>query len=140
MNEIIVGVDGSAAAIQTASHAAAIAAQHQRPLHLVMAVNHPRSFAMSGGAEHWQIDSLSSADQTLRAIAGAIHATTPVTHSVVVARRTTALRQEANRLEATMVVVSGPARRLARRLRSASREFAHRNPCTLVVVNAMAAA
>jgi hypothetical protein len=39
-----------------------------------------------------------------------------------------------------MVVVSGPARRLARRLRSASREFAHRNPCTLVVVNAMAAA
>ena len=137
MNEIIVGVDGTEAAKDAAIQAAALAASCGKPLHIVMAVSTPSSVKVQGGGgEHWHIDSIGAADQTLRALAGEMHAATPVTHTVVIDSPARALCEEAVRLNASMIVVGNKrVQGAARILGSVAGDVAKHAPCDLLIVH-----
>ena len=103
MNEIIVGVDGSATARKAAVAAAEVATNYNKPLHLVTSMNRNSSREIQGGgSESWHIDSISVAEELLKALAGELKTTTPITHAVVMNDPAGALCDEATRLDATM--------------------------------------
>ena len=81
MNEIIVGVDGSATARMAAVAAAELAAKFDRPLHIVMSMTRNTSQEIhGGGSERWHVDSIGVAEDLLKALAGELKTTSPVTH------------------------------------------------------------
>lgn len=137
MNEIIVGVDDSETAATTARRAAALAANAGKPLHIVMAVASRQSIAaFRSRSQHWQLDSISMADQTLRALSGAIHASTPTTHSVIIGTPAKALCDEAVRLNASMIAVGTKrVQGAARVLGSIARDVAKHAPCDVLIVH-----
>ena len=137
MNEIIVGVDDSATATTTAKRAAALAANAGKPLHIVMAVPSRQSIAaLRSRSQHGQLDSINMADETLRALAGAIHACTPVTHTVIIGKPAKALCGEAVRLKASMIAVGNKRGRVvARVLGSIAGDVAKHAPCDVLIVN-----
>ena len=137
MNEIIVGVDDSATARTTAERAAAIAANVGKALHIVMAVPSRQSIgALRSRSQHWQFDSISMADETLRALAGAIHSSTPVTRTVIIGKPAKALCDEAVRLNASMIAVGNRrGQGVARVLGSIAGDVAKRAPCDVLIVN-----
>ena len=92
MNEIIVGVDGSATAKKAAVAAAEMASSFNRPLHIVTSMTRNTSQEVhGGGSESWHIDSVGVAEELLKALAGELKVTTPVTHAVVMNDPATAL-------------------------------------------------
>jgi nucleotide-binding universal stress UspA family protein len=114
MQTIIVGVDHSETARKAAFAAAKIAAACCAPLHVVMAVNRGKSMDITvGGSDQWHLDWLSNAEQFLDALVGELPAA-PVTRAVSLHDPATALCEEAERLEASMIVVGN--RRGASRL------------------------
>ncbi|HWM18365.1 MAG TPA: universal stress protein [Ilumatobacteraceae bacterium] len=136
MNEIIVGVDESATARNVALQAGALAASCGKPLHIVMAVPSPSSVEVrSAGSEHWHIDSINAADQTLRALAGEIRSATPITHAVIVDTPAQALCSEAVRLDASMIAVGNKqVQAEAGVLGSIAGDVAKQAPCNVLIV------
>jgi nucleotide-binding universal stress UspA family protein len=115
MNEIVVGVDGSETSRRAAHKAAEIAAARGVGLHLVTTVQRNRS-TVRGGGESWQIDSLSDGEQQLRSLAvGLTSDEVPITMSVQYGDPAEAMCAEADRHDASMIVVGN------RRVQSAAR-------------------
>jgi nucleotide-binding universal stress UspA family protein len=141
MNEIIVGVDQSATARTTAERAAAFATNAGKPLHIVMAVPSRQSVgSYRSRSQRWQLDSISMADEALRALAGAIHSSTPVTHTVIIGKPAKALCGEAARLDASVIAVGNKrSRGLARVLGSIAGDVAKHAPCDVLIVNSTGA-
>lgn len=137
MNEIIVGVDGSATARKAAMEAADMANTYNRPLHIVTSMTRNTSQKVQGGgSEVWHIDSVGVAEDLLKAMAGELKATVPVTYAVVMADVATGLCEEAARLEASVIVVGN--RRVqgaARVLGSIAGDVAKRAPCNVLIVH-----
>ena len=136
MNEIIVGVDDSATARTTAKRAAVLAANAGKPLHIVMAVPSRQSIGvLRSRSQHWQLDSISMADATLRALAGAIHASTPVTHTVIIGKPAKALCDEAVRLNASIIAIGSKRGHGVTRARgSIASDVAKHAPCDVLIV------
>jgi len=136
MQTIIVGVDQSETARRAAFAAAKIAAACCSPLHVVMAVSRSKSVDVSVGAsDHWHVDWLSTAEQFLDALVGELP-TSPITRSVSLHDPATALCEEAQRLEASMIVVGN--RRVqgaARLLGAVATDVARRAPCDVLIAN-----
>ena len=106
MNEIIVGVDGTATARMAAVAAAEMATNFNRPLHIVTSMkSHNSREIHGGGSEVWHIDSVGVAEDLLKALAGELKVTVPVTHAVVMSDVANGLVDEATRLNASMIVV-----------------------------------
>ena len=100
MNEIIVGVDGSATARMAAVAAAEMATKFNRPLHIVTSMkSHNSREVHGGGSEVWVVDSVGVAEDQLRAMAGELKVTVPVTFAVVMSDVANGLVDEATRLE-----------------------------------------
>jgi nucleotide-binding universal stress UspA family protein len=137
VNEIIVGVDGSATARKAAVAAAEVATNFNKPLHLVTSMNRNSSREVhGGGSESWHIDSISVAEELLKALAGELKTTTPVTHAVVMSDPAGALCDEATRLEATMIVVGNKrVQGAARVLGSIAGDVAKHAPCNVLIVH-----
>ena len=136
MNEIVVGVDDSATAKATARTAAALANRSGRPLHLVMAVPSRSSVGSHGdGSKHWRLDSISRAEQTLLALAGAVSCSTTVTHAVVIDRAARGLCAEAARLDASMIAIGNSRVRGVRVLGSVAKGVAMHAPCDVLIVH-----
>jgi nucleotide-binding universal stress UspA family protein len=137
MNEIIVGVDGSATARVAAIQAAELASVYDRPLHIVTSMTRNTSQEVrGGGSEKWHFDSISLAEDSLKAMAGELKATTPVTHAVVMSDPATALCEEATRLNASMIVVGNKrVQGAARVLGSIAGDVAKRAPCNVFIVH-----
>jgi nucleotide-binding universal stress UspA family protein len=137
VNEIIVGVDGSATAKKAAVAAVEMAACYNRPLHIVTSMTRNTSQEVrGGGSESWHIDSVGVAEDLLKALAGELKAKTPVTHAVVMSDPATALCDEATRLDASVIVVGN--RRVqgaARVLGSIAGDVAKRAPCNVYIVH-----
>jgi nucleotide-binding universal stress UspA family protein len=136
MQTIIVGVDQSETARRAAFAAAKIAAACCSPLHVVMAVNRGKSIEVTvGGSDHWHLDWLSSAEQFLDALVGELP-TSPVTRAVSLHDPATALCEEAERLEASMIVVGNRRVQGASRLLGAvATDVARRAPCDVLIAN-----
>jgi nucleotide-binding universal stress UspA family protein len=137
VNEIIVGVDGSETAREAAIQAAELASNYNRPLHIVTSMTRNVSQQVrGGGSETWHFDSLSVAEQTLKALAGELKTTTPITHAVVNSDPATALCEEATRLNASMIVIGNKrVQGAARVLGSIAGDVAKRAPCNVLIVH-----
>ncbi len=137
MNEIIVGVDGSATARMAAVAAAEIAAKFDRPLHIVMSMTRNTSQEVhGGGSERWHVDSIGVAEDLLKSLAGELKATVPVSHAVVLSDPANALCEEAARLDASIIVVGNKrVQGAARVLGSIAGDVAKRAPCNVFIVH-----
>lgn len=137
MNEIIVGVDGSATAREAAVQAAELASNYNRPLHIVTSMTRNSAQEVrGGGSEIWHFDSLSLAEESLKALAGELKSTTPITHAVVMNDPASALCEEANRLNASMIVIGNKrVQGAARVLGSIAGDVAKRAPCNVLIVH-----
>lgn len=137
MNEIIVGVDGSATARMAAMQAAELASAYNRPLHIVTSMTRNTSQEVrGGGSEKWHFDSIGLAEDSLKAMEGELKATTPVTHAVVMSDPATALCEEATRLNASIIVVGNKrVQGAARVLGSIAGDVAKRAPCNVFIVH-----
>ena len=136
MNEIVVGVDGSETARRAATKAAELAVSCDVGLHLVTTVHSARA-AGRGGGESWYIDTLTAGEQLLRSLTVALPVDV-ITTSVQIGDPATVLCDEADRLDARMIVVGN------RRLHSASRvlgsvasQVARHANCDVYVVNSI---
>ena len=137
MNEIIVGVDGSATARMAAVAAAEMAAKFDRPLHIVMSMTRNTSQEVhGGGSERWHVDSIGVAEDLLKSLAGELKATVPVSHAVVLSDPANALCEEAARLDASIIVVGNKrVQGAARVLGSIAGDVAKRAPCNVFIVH-----
>jgi nucleotide-binding universal stress UspA family protein len=136
VNEIIVGVDGSATARMAALAAAEMANSFNRPLHIVMSMTRHTSQEVQGGGERWHVDSIGVAEDLLKALAGELKTTLPVTHAVVLSDPANALCEEATRLEASIIVVGNKrVQGAARVLGSIAGDVAKRAPCNVYIVH-----
>jgi nucleotide-binding universal stress UspA family protein len=137
VNEIIVGVDGSATARMAAVAAAEMAAKFDRPLHIVMSMTRNTSQEVhGGGSERWHVDSIGVAEDLLKSLAGELKATVPVSHAVVLSDPANALCEEATRLDASIIVVGNKrVQGAARVLGSIAGDVAKRAPCNVFIVH-----
>jgi nucleotide-binding universal stress UspA family protein len=137
VNEIIVGVDGSETAGKAAEAAAELANSYNRPLHIVMSMTRSTSQDVrGGGSETWHVDSVGVAEDLMKALAGKLKVTTPVTHAVVMKDPATALCEEATRLDASTIVVGNKrVQGAARVLGSIAGDVAKRAPCNVLIVH-----
>lgn len=138
MNEIIVGVDGSATARKAADEAAQVAHNYKRPLHIVLSMTRNTSQQVrGGGSETWQFDSVGVAEESLKALVGELRpVVSDTTYAVVLADPATALCDEAVRLDASMIVVGNKrVQGAARVLGSIAGDVAKRAPCNVLIVH-----
>jgi nucleotide-binding universal stress UspA family protein len=137
VNEIIVGVDGSATARLAAEEAVALANAYNRPLHIVTSMSRTSSQEVQGGGtERWRIDSVGVAEDTLKALAGELKAKVPVTYAVLREDPASGLVEEATRLDASVIVVGNKrVQGAARVLGSIAGDVAKRAPCSVFIVN-----
>jgi nucleotide-binding universal stress UspA family protein len=137
LNEIIVGVDGSATARAAAVAAAELATNYNRPLHIVTSMTRNTTQQVrGGGSETWHFDSISLAEESLKALAGELKTTTPVTHAVVLSDTAIGLCDEATRLNASIIVVGNKrVQGAARVLGSIAGDVAKRAPCNVFIVH-----
>ena len=137
MNEIIVGVDGSETARMAAMAAAEMANNYNLPLHIVMSMTrHTSQEVHGGGSERWHVDSIGVAEDLLKALAGELKTTSPVTQAVVLSDAANALCEEAARLEAAVIVVGNKrVQGAARVLGSIAGDVAKRAPCNVYIVH-----
>jgi nucleotide-binding universal stress UspA family protein len=137
MNEIVVGVDDSATAREAARQAVEMANNYQRGVHIVMALTRTSASELRvGGGETFHFDTISAADNSLKALAGELGARVPVTTAVVRADPATALCDEATRLEASVIVVGNKRVQGASRiLGSIALDVAKAAPCNVLIVH-----
>jgi nucleotide-binding universal stress UspA family protein len=136
MDTVIVGVDQSQTARRAAFAAARLATAYGKPLHVVMAVNRKKTVEVAvGGSDHWHLDWLSTAEQFLDALIGELPAS-PITRTVSLKDPATALCEEAERLEAGIIVVGNRRMQGASRLLGAiATEVARHAPCDVLIAN-----
>jgi nucleotide-binding universal stress UspA family protein len=136
VNEIIVGVDGSATARLAAVAAAEMASCYNRPLHIVTSMSRNTTRDVQGGGESWHFDSVTLAEESLKALAGELKTTSPITHAVVMSDPASGLCEEAVRLEASTIVVGNKrVQGAARVLGSIAGDVAKRAPCNVFIVH-----
>jgi nucleotide-binding universal stress UspA family protein len=137
VNEIIVGVDGSETARAAAVEAAEMATNYNLPLHIVTSMTHNTTKDVrGGGSETWHFDSVSLAEESLKALAGELKTNVPITHSVVMSDPANGLCDEAVRLNASVIVVGNKrVQGAARVLGSIAGDVAKRAPCNVLIVH-----
>ena len=117
--------------------AAEMANSFNRPLHIVMSMTRNTSQEVhGGGSERWRVDSIGVAEDLLKALAGELKATVPVSHAVVLSDPASALCEEATRLDASIIVVGNKrVQGAARVLGSIAGDVAKRAPCNVFIVH-----
>ena len=133
---IVVGVDGSPTAATAAQSAARLAAAMGARLHVVCAYDRDRVQEVVGeGTDHWLLSSADEAAATAQAVAGALDApAVEVTSAAALGRPGEALVGEAERLEATMIVVGNKrVQGIARVLGSVATAVAQHAPCDVYI-------
>jgi nucleotide-binding universal stress UspA family protein len=115
MDTVVVGVDGSETAMAAAKEAADLARRLEAQLHLVMAIKRRGQQIVQGGGESWTVNDFAAAEQKLQAIAGVLQAGSTPQCSVIEADPAKAIVAEAERVDASIIVVGnrrvhGPSR------------------------------
>lgn len=136
MGTIIVGVDRSPEAHAAAVKAARMASLYDAPLHIVTAVQKIETHDIKSGREEWHFDSVDIAHQALENLAGEFRATNKVTTAVVQSDPASALCDEANRLNASVIVVGNKrVQGVSRVLGSVAGGVTKSAPCDVLVVH-----
>jgi nucleotide-binding universal stress UspA family protein len=136
LESIVVGVDQSQTARRAAFVAAKLASNCNKPLHIVMAVSRRKALEVAGGgSDRWHLDWISSAEQFLDELIGELPAD-HITRTVSLKDPATALCEEAERLEASVIVVGNRRVQGASRLLGAvATDVARRAPCDVLIAN-----
>lgn len=136
---IVVGVDESDTARRAAFNAANLATALSAPLHLVMAVSRTRSQTEpSGGADHWNVNWLTTAEQFLDALIGELP-TQHATRTVSLDDPAIAICAEAARLDARMIIVGNRrVQGLSRVLGAVATDVARHAQCDVLITNTIA--
>ena len=138
MGCIVVGVDRSDTARRAAERAAALAASLGHDLHLVMCAERSKGVQMSVGSDTFHSDWLSSAQQYLQEVGRQLPHQS-VTSSVSDDDPASAIVEEANRLNAELIVVGNRrVQGLARVLGSVAGDVMKRADCDVYVANTTA--
>ncbi len=136
MDEIVVGVDESKTARTAAFEAAHMAKALGRPLHLVMAMKRRPATSVNTGGETVVIDDLSIAEDFLLSLKGELPNGQAATHAVVAHDPADALCSEAERLNASIIVVGNKrVQSAARVLGTIGLDVAKRAPCNVYIVH-----
>lgn len=129
---IVVGVDQSETSRRAVLRAAEIASAFSAPLHLVMAASRGRSDGMATETGR-SIDWLAGAEQFLDALAGELTVSI-VTHAIVEGDPAVAMCDEAERVDAQMIVVGNRrVQGIARVLGAIATDVARRAPCDVLI-------
>lgn len=129
---IVVGVDQSETARRAAFRAAELATALAAPLHLVMAASRGRADGMATETGH-HVDWLAGAEQFLDALMGELKVA-EVTGSVVSEDPATAMCDEADRLDAQMIVVGNKrVQGISRVLGAIALDVARRASCDVLI-------
>lgn len=135
---IIVGVDGSPTAGKAAQVAADLAGATNARLHVVCAHTHDRVEEIQEGTDHWLLTTADSADETARTVAAAlvVRPGVEVSSGGAPGKPGDALVEEAERLEATLIVVGNKrVQGLARILGSIATDVARQAPCDVYIAH-----
>jgi nucleotide-binding universal stress UspA family protein len=136
MNTIVVGVDTSPQALKAARKAADIAKALGAGLHIVTAVmkNEVREFGI--GSDRTVVSDLDLAEQDLHAIAAEFRGSIAVSTNAVRSNPAEALCSEAERLNASLIVVGNKrVQGVARVLGSVASAVAKEAPCDVYIVH-----
>ena len=129
---VVVGVDESETARRAAFRAAEIASALGAPLHLVMAASRGRADGLATETGH-RVDWLAGAEQFLDALIGELPVPT-ITRAVVADDPATAMCDEAERIEAQMIVVGNRhVQGISRVLGAIATDVARRASCDVLI-------
>ena len=132
---IVVGVDESDTARRAARTAAELAECLGAPLHLVMAVHHRSPDVQVVGSDTFKVDSVTTAGQFLDGLILELQCSA-ATHNVSLGDPAAAICEEADRLNARMIVVGNRRTRgLSRLLGAVATDVVHRASCDVLVAN-----
>lgn len=135
MRDIVVGVDTSATAGRAAIKAAELAAAFGARLHLVMTVDKSNAAAVKVGADSFQTDWLTEADQTLKDMARGLPHDSIVT-AVKSGSPAEAICAEAERVGADLIVVGNRrVQGVSRVLGSVASEITKRAHCDVYIAH-----
>lgn len=135
MATIVVGVDRSETSRRAAEKAAHLASELGADLHLVMCTDRGKSVHIDVGSDSFHVDALSEADQFLKELARKLPAQ-QVTSSVGADDPATAICEEAERLDADLIVVGNRrVQGLARVLGSVAGDVMKKAHCDVYVAN-----
>jgi nucleotide-binding universal stress UspA family protein len=133
---IVVGVDSSPQALVAARKAADIAKALGAELHIVTAVMKNEFHELGIGSDHTVVSDIDLAEQDLRAIAAEFRSTIAVSTKALRSSPAEALCSEADRLNASMVVVGNKrVQGMARVLGSVAGAVAKDAPCDVYIVH-----
>jgi nucleotide-binding universal stress UspA family protein len=135
MNEIIVGVDDTETSKKAAMRAAEIAVGLDKTLHIMMAVKNGVSVGVRVGGDDFHVDWITSASQFLKDLRSGL----PIpeaTYALGGKDPAKSLVEEAERLDASMIVVGNRRMKGAARILGAiASDVSHRAPCDVLIVN-----
>lgn len=132
MSTIVVGYDGSETAELAVQRAAQLAAGLDATVHLVTALKRDKAKRVHAG-EHWTIGGLDDAEQHIENLAGTLTGVT-TSHSVQFADAAEALLTEADRLDASTIVVGNRrVQGISRVLGSVANEVLRKANCDVYV-------
>ena len=133
MQPVVVGVTNVESAEDAAAHAADLARALGAPLHLVSAVSN-QSGTMGPSWENWTFDGTAGAETHTRAVMERLGHGLETSMAIVEGDPARALCAEAERLDASMIVVgSARTRGLGRILGSVANDVIRQAPCAVHV-------
>lgn len=135
MNDIIVGVDKSATARRAAEKAANLAAAYGENLHIVWCVPRRSGQMVGNSGEQWYADPIAEAEAFLDNLRFELPYDKVTTH-VVHGTPATALCEEAERLDAMIIVVGNRrVQGVSRVLGSIAGDVLKQAPCDVLIAN-----
>jgi len=133
---IVVGVDGSGTAKKAAESARDLAAAVGASLHVVSAFDSDRTEIFGSGSDQWIVSDADGAENIAKTVAEGLSGSVKVTYSAARGKPADALIKEAERLDATMIVVGNRRMRgIGRVLGSVANSVAHNAPCDVYIAN-----
>ena len=136
MNTIVVGVDRSPQALKAARKAADIAKALGAGLHIVTAVMKNEVHQVGISSDHAAVSDVDLAEQDLHAIAAEFRGSIAVSTNAVRSNPAEALCTEAERLNASLIVVGNKrVQGVARVLGSVAGAVAKEAPCDVYIVH-----
>ncbi len=134
MQTILVGVDGSETAQAACEEAATLARAMGSGLHLVNAVEPGGAVEVGVGSDRATFDTKSDAELMLQQTKSALPGNLTVTIRVVTGNPAKALIEEAERVEADLIVVGNRHMQGVKRLLgSVANDISHHAPCSVYI-------
>ena len=133
---VVVGVDGSGTAKKAAERARDLAEALGATLHVVSAFDSDRIGTFGAGSDQVVVSDADSAENVARLVANSLGGATTVTYAAARGKAAEALIQEAERVNAGIIVVGNRRMQgVGRVLGSIANSVAHNAPCDVYIAN-----